>query len=78
VTSDACPACGKQVLVAVSERGTRVPLDPEPSMTGLYLVTETGGEPSCFLARLPYPVPLFQPHLISCIPPKPTRTRRTA
>jgi hypothetical protein len=62
-----CRSCRTPVFFAVTATGVRVPIDPQPTMTGSLLVTEhAGADPTCAPAPLTYAGPRFLSHLVTC------------
>ena len=62
-----CPKCGARILYVVTERGTRMPIDPMPSPEGNIEIAANG------LAVLrvrdkPAGVPLYAHHHRTCSP----------
>ncbi len=62
-----CRSCGKPIFFAVTANGKRMPVDPEPILTGSLIVTEHAGqEPTCAPAPLVHSGPKYLSHFASC------------
>jgi hypothetical protein len=67
MTTVPCKSCKRSVFFAVAAEGRRLPVDPEPTMTGSLVVTEhAGADPTCAVAPLPCPGALYVPHRVTC------------
>lgn len=75
-----CRSCRKPIFFALTEKGHRMPIDPEPRMDGSLIVTEEVDGPTCRAAPLDFSGPRFLSHFATCPQAaqhrKPTPTKR--